>query len=180
MVKLRIERKNRIATLYFIQGICIEKRGKIWIADVLLKEVRLRDNTKSVGIKLCARTIEYMTEDGSIVINTKIRTDGIKAGTAEIEAGVHRAADRVNTLGSNVKKAINNQMDSFVKLNNEYSAQEQKVESLRQKVAAYANQRIPTAEYKEITAQIEQAQEKLNRLTSKTERTEICGYWKWI
>lgn len=36
-----------------------------------------------------------MTEDGSIVINTKIRTDGIKAGTAEIEAGVHRAADRV-------------------------------------------------------------------------------------
>lgn len=48
-----------------------------------------------------------MTEDGSIVINTKIRTDGIKAGTAEIEAGVHRAADRVNTLGSNVKKTLN-------------------------------------------------------------------------
>ena len=60
MVKLRIERKNRIATLYFIQGICIEKRGKIWVADVLLKEVRLRDNTKAVGIKLCARTIESM------------------------------------------------------------------------------------------------------------------------
>ena len=51
-----------------------------------------------------------MTEDGSIVINTKIRTDGIKAGTAEIEAGVHRAADRVNTLGSNVKKTLNNQL----------------------------------------------------------------------
>ena len=116
-----------------------------------------------------------MTEDGSIVINTKIRTDGIKAGTAEIEAGVHRAADRVNTLGSNVKKAINNQMDSFVKLNNEYSAQEQKVESLRQKVAAYANQRIPTAEYKEITAQIEQAQEKLNRLNDAKERFGATG-----
>lgn len=74
-----------------------------------------------------------MTEDGSIVINTKIRTDGIKAGTAEIEAGVHRAADRVNTLGSNVKKTLNNQIDSFVKLNDEYSTQEQKVESLRKK-----------------------------------------------
>lgn len=60
-----------------------------------------------------------MTEDGSIVISTKIRTDGIKAGTAEIEAGVHRAADRVNTLGSNVKKTLNNQIDSFVKLNDE-------------------------------------------------------------
>lgn len=116
-----------------------------------------------------------MTEDGSIVINTKIRTDGIKAGTAEIEAGVHRAADRVNTLGSNVKKTFNNQIDSFVKLNDEYSTQEQKVESLRQKVAAYANQRIPTAEYKEITAQIEQAQEKLNRLNDAKERFGATG-----
>lgn len=60
MVELRIEREKRIAKWYFIQGICIEKRGKIWIADVLLKEVRLRDNTKAVGIKLCARTIESM------------------------------------------------------------------------------------------------------------------------
>lgn len=116
-----------------------------------------------------------MTEDGSIVINTKIRTDGIKAGTAEIEAGVHRAADRVNTLGSNVKKTLNNQIDSFVKLNDEYSTQEQKVESLRQKVAAYANQRIPTTEYKEITAQIEQAQEKLNRLSDAKERFGATG-----
>lgn len=47
-----------------------------------------------------------MTEDGSIVINTKIRTDGIKAGTAEIEAGVHRAADRVNTLGIPIAIAL--------------------------------------------------------------------------
>lgn len=50
MVELRIERENRMARLYFIQGICVKKRGKIWIADVLLKEVRLRDNTKAVGI----------------------------------------------------------------------------------------------------------------------------------
>lgn len=60
MVELRIEREKRIVRLYFIQGICVEKRDRIWIADVLLKEVRLRDNTKAVGIKLCARTIESM------------------------------------------------------------------------------------------------------------------------
>lgn len=46
---------------------------------------------------------------------------------------------------------------------------------LRQKVAAYANQRIPTAEYKEITAQIEQAQEKLNRLNDAKERFGATG-----
>ena len=62
-----------------------------------------------------------------------------------------------------------------MKLNDEYSTQEQKVESLRQKVAAYANQRIPTTEYKEITAQIEQAQEKLNRLNDAKERFGATG-----
>ena len=111
-----------------------------------------------------------MTEDGSIVINTKIRTDGVKAGTQEIEAGLRRAADRVYNLGASAKNAINKQIDAFAKLNNEYSAQEQKVESLRQKVASYANQRIPTTEYKEISDQISKAEAKLNQLTASQER----------
>jgi hypothetical protein len=111
-----------------------------------------------------------MTEDGSIVINTKIRTDGVKAGAQEIEAGLRRAADRVDNLGASAKNAINKQIDAFAKLNNEYSAQEQKVESLRQKVASYANQRIPTTEYKEISDQISKAEAKLNQLMSSQER----------
>ena len=116
-----------------------------------------------------------MTEDGSIVINTKIRTDGIKAGSQEIEAGLRRAADRVDNLGTSAKNAINKQIDAFAKLNNEYSAQEQKVESLRQKVAYYANQRIPTTEYKEISDQISKAEAKLNQLMSSQERFVANG-----
>lgn len=116
-----------------------------------------------------------MTEDGSIVINTKIRTDGVKAGTQEIEAGLRRAADRVDNLGTSAKNAINKQIDAFAKLNNEYSAQEQKVESLRQKVASYANQRIPTTEYKEISDQISKAEAKLNQLMSSQERFVANG-----
>lgn len=116
-----------------------------------------------------------MTEDGSIVINTKIRTDGIKAGSQEIEAGLRRAADRVDNLGTSAKNAINKQIDAFAKLNNEYSAQEQKVESLRQKVASYANQRIPTTEYKEISDQISKAEAKLNQLMSSQERFVANG-----
>lgn len=116
-----------------------------------------------------------MTEDGSIVINTKIRTDGVKAGAQEIEAGLRRAADRVDNLGVSAKNAINKQIDAFAKLNNEYSAQEQKVESLRQKVASYANQRIPTTEYKEISDQISKAEAKLNQLMSSQERFVANG-----
>lgn len=110
-----------------------------------------------------------MTEDGSIVINTKIRTDGIKAGSQEIEAGLRRAADRVDNLGTSAKNAINKQIDAFAKLNNEYIAQEQKVESLRQKVESYANQRIPTAEYKKIQDEIETTTEKMNQLIKAQE-----------
>lgn len=116
-----------------------------------------------------------MTEDGSIVINTKIRTDGVKAGAQEIEAGLRRAADKVDNLGASAKNAINKQIDAFAKLNNEYSAQEQKVESLRQKVASYANQRIPTTEYKEISDQISKAEAKLNQLTASQERFVANG-----
>ena len=110
-----------------------------------------------------------MTEDGSIVINTKIRTDGIKAGSQEIEAGLRRAADRVDNLGTSAKNAINKQIDAFAKLNNEYIAQEQKVESLRQKVESYANQRIPTAEYKKIQDEIETTTAKMNQLIKAQE-----------
>ena len=110
-----------------------------------------------------------MTEDGSIVINTKIRTDGIKAGSQEIEAGLRRAANRVDNLGTSAKNAINKQIDAFAKLNNEYIAQEQKVESLRQKVESYANQRIPTAEYKKIQDEIETTTEKMNQLIKAQE-----------
>ena len=110
-----------------------------------------------------------MTEDGSIVINTKIRTDGIKAGTQEIEAGLRRAANRVDNLGTSAKNAINKQIDAFAKLNNEYIAQEQKVESLRQKVESYANQRIPTAEYKKIQDEIETTTAKMNQLIKAQE-----------
>lgn len=110
-----------------------------------------------------------MTEDGSIVINTKIRTDGVKAGTQEIEAGLRRAANRVDNLGTSAKNAINKQIDAFAKLNNEYIAQEQKVESLRQKVESHANQRIPTAEYKKIQDEIETTTAKMNQLIKAQE-----------
>lgn len=108
--------------------------------------------------------------DGTIVIDTQIDTDGIQAGSKEAEARIRNLAKKVNDIGATAKSALNKQIDAFAKLNNEYAAQEQKVESLRKKVAEYGNQKIPTDEYKEIQAQIEQATAKLNRLKEAQER----------
>lgn len=108
--------------------------------------------------------------DGTIVIDTQIDTKGVDAGSEKTEASLRRMVKKVNDIGATAKAALNKQIDAFAKLNNEYAAQEQKVESLRQKVAEYGNQKIPTDEYREIQTQIEQATAKLNRLKEAQER----------
>jgi phage-related protein/predicted nucleic acid-binding Zn-ribbon protein len=108
--------------------------------------------------------------DGTVVIDTEIDTDGIQAGSKEVEARLRNLAREVNNIGATAKAALNKQIDAFAKLNNEYAAQEQKVENLRKKVAEYGNQKIPTDEYREIQTQIEQATAKLNRLKEAQER----------
>lgn len=108
--------------------------------------------------------------DGTVVIDTEIDTDGIQAGSEEVEARIRNLARKVNNIGATAKAALNKQIDAFAKLNNEYAAQEQKVESLRKKVAEYGNQKIPTDEYREIQAQIAEATAKQNRLTEARDR----------
>ena len=108
--------------------------------------------------------------DGTILIDTEINADGMKAGSKDVEAAVRRMANSVNDLGTKAKTALNKQVDSFSKLNKEYAAQEKKVEELKKKVAEYGNQKIPTAEYKEIQAQIDQATKRMNQLIAAQER----------
>lgn len=113
--------------------------------------------------------------DGTIVIDTEINADGAKAGSKEIEAAVRRMAASVNNLGTKAKTALNKQVDSFAKLNQEYAAQAQKVEELKRKVAEYGNQKVPTDEYSEIQAQIDQARAKMDRLTASQEKFLAMG-----
>lgn len=108
--------------------------------------------------------------DGTVVIDTEINADGIQAGSKDIEASLRNLAKETNNIGATAKAALNKQIDAFAKLNNEYVAQEQKVESLRKKVAEYGNQKIPTDEYREIQAQISEATAKQNRLTEARDR----------
>lgn len=113
--------------------------------------------------------------DGTILIDTEINADGMKAGSKEVEAAVRRMASSVNDLGTKAKTALNKQVDAFSKLNNEFAAQSKKVDELKKKVAEYGKQKIPTAEYKEIQSQIDQASQKMNRLISAQEKFLAMG-----
>ena len=108
--------------------------------------------------------------DGTILIDTEINADGMKAGSKEVEAAVRRMAFSVDDMGTKAKTALNKQADAFVKLNQEYAAQSRKVDELKKKVSEYGNQKIPTDEYREIQNQITQATTKMDRLIAQQER----------
>lgn len=108
--------------------------------------------------------------DGTILIDTEINADGMKAGSKEVESAVRRMASSVDDMGTKAKTALNKQVDAFVKLNQEYAAQSRKVDELKKKVSEYGNQKIPTDEYREIQNQITQATTKMDRLIAQQER----------
>lgn len=108
--------------------------------------------------------------DGSIIIDTEINSDGMSAGGREIESSLRKMANELNGVSAKTKASIEKQIDSFSKLSREYARQSEKVEELKRKVAEYGNQKIPTEEYREIQAQIDQATAKMNRLTEAQER----------
>ena len=72
--------------------------------------------------------------DGTIYINTKISSDGLKAGGKEIEAAVKRMAKSVSGIGDSAKIALQKQVDAFVRQNQMYAQQEAKVNSLKNKL----------------------------------------------
>ena len=108
-----------------------------------------------------------MKADGTILIDTKINSDGAEAGSKEIEAAVRRMANSLDGLGEKSRIALQKQVDSFSKLNNQYYQQAKKVDELKQKVAEYGRQKMPTQEYAEVQQQIDAAQKRLDALIDK-------------
>lgn len=73
---------------------------------------------------------------------------GVKVGMRDIEASVKRMSTSVEGLGEKAKIAIQKQLDSLSKLNNQYVQQEQKVNDLKQRMKELSDQKIETDKYK--------------------------------
>lgn len=113
--------------------------------------------------------------DGTIYINTAIETDGMKAGGKEVEAAARRMAKSVSGIGASAKLALQKQADSFIKQNQMYAQQEQKVESLRAKLEEMKGQKVATDEFKAIGKQIDSYTAKLVRLEKTQEEFIAAG-----
>lgn len=116
-----------------------------------------------------------MQADGRVIIDTSIDTDGLVAGSEEIEQSLRRMAGTLGNLSTSAKAALQKQLDSFSRLNSQYNEQAQKVDALRQKVAALGQEKVPTQEYAEIQKQISDAQSSLDSLIRRQEKFLALG-----
>lgn len=108
--------------------------------------------------------------DGEIVLNTKINSEGFKAGSKELEAAVRAVANSVDGLGEKTRNSINKSVTAFAKQNNAYAEQKRKVDELKAKIAELSNQKVATSEWKEIQAQIDSAKSRINTLIDQQDR----------
>lgn len=108
--------------------------------------------------------------DGEIRINTALEADGFKAGSKEIEAAANRMAQSVSKIGDNAKIALQKQVNAFIKQNQMYAKQEQKVRELQEEYKKLSNQKIETEEFVEIGKQIDRDTQKLNQLEKTQEK----------
>ncbi len=91
-----------------------------------------------------------MQADGRVVIDTKINTDGVVAGEAEMKKAFKQMAGSLSQMKKTGKDAVQQQAASFAKLN--------------EQAAEFENKKAPTQEYLEIQKQIDEARSKLDAL----------------
>lgn len=100
--------------------------------------------------------------DGTIVIDTTITDEGFVAGTKEMETAARRMAESVSGIGDKAKAALQKQANAFAKLNSQYAEQTRKVETLKEKVDALREEKIPTQEYTDLNKEIDSVNKKLD------------------
>lgn len=116
-----------------------------------------------------------MAADGSVIIETRVNDQNVEVTFKDIQNSAKRMSTFIEGAEEKTRIAVQKQIDTFSKLNNQYALQEKKVNELKQKVADYGQQKISTEEYKEIQAQISKASVKLDELTGKQERFLATG-----
>ena len=114
--------------------------------------------------------------DGTITLETKADEKGVKVGMKEIEASVKRMSSSVEGLGEKAKIALQKQLDSLSKLNNQYGQQEQKVEALRKRLKELSDQKIETEEYKRFGAEIKKLDNEFEKVEQKQREWLDMGF----
>lgn len=110
------------------------------------------------------------TADGTIYIETKIGSEGFKAGSKELVDAARRLVKSVLGIGRSAQIALQKQVDAFAKQNQLYSQQEKKVESLRNKLKEIESQQVETDAFKNLKEDVDGTKMTMEELESEMEK----------
>ena len=92
-----------------------------------------------------------MVADGSIIIDTRIQTDGLSNGLNAIKAGMTRITAQVSKMGETARGSFQRQIATVNSLYQSYEKQERKVAELKSKLDELGKSKIETEGYKLIS-----------------------------
>lgn len=117
-----------------------------------------------------------MAADGSIIIDTRIQTDGLSNGLNTIKAGMTRITDQVSKMGETARGSFQRQITAVNNLYQSYEKQERKVAELRSKLDELGKNKVETEEYKQISSQIKALEADFNKVESKQREWLNMGF----
>lgn len=107
--------------------------------------------------------------DGTVYINSELDTSGFKPGGKEIEAACRRAARSAKGMGEAAEIALKKMAESFVKQNQNYAKQEQKVKDLEAQLEKMSGKEIDSEALNSVDNQINDIRDKLIDLFKQKE-----------
>ncbi|NSF74854.1 hypothetical protein G4952_13805 [Blautia wexlerae] len=117
-----------------------------------------------------------MAADGSIIIDTRIQTEGLSKGLNTIKAGMTRITARVSKMGETAKNSFQRQIATVDSLYQSYEKQERKVAELKSKLDELGKSKTETEEYKQISAQIKALETDFESVESKQREWLNMGF----
>ena len=117
-----------------------------------------------------------MAADGSIIIDTRIQTEGLSKGLNIIKAGMTRITAQVSKMGETAKNLFQRQIATVNSLYQSYEKQERKVAELKSKLDELGKSKIETEEYKQISDQIKALETDFEKIESKQREWIDMGF----
>ena len=117
-----------------------------------------------------------MAADGSIIIDTRIQTDGLSKGLNTIKAGMTRITAQVLKMGEAAKNSFQRQIATVNSLYQSYEKQERKVAELKSKLDELGKNKIETEGYKLISDQIKALETDFEKVESKQREWIDMGF----
>lgn len=117
-----------------------------------------------------------MAADGSIIIDTRIQTEGLSKGLSTIKAGMTRITAQVSKMGETAKNSFQRQIATVNSLYQSYEKQERKVAELKSKLDELGKSKIETEGYKQISDQIKALETDFEKIESKQREWIDMGF----